>query len=59
MAKVSAKIQKTLPIEQCVVAHISAGDEIEISAGDEIESIVDRQGVISIIKNTPEQLKAC
>jgi bifunctional DNA-binding transcriptional regulator/antitoxin component of YhaV-PrlF toxin-antitoxin module len=50
MAKVSAKRQKTLPIEQCVVAHISAGDEIE--------SIVDRQGVISIIKNTPEPLKA-
>ena len=42
MAKVSAKRQITLPIEQCVVAHIKAGDDIE--------SFVDRQGVISIIK---------
>ena len=42
MPKVSAKRQITLPIEQCVVAHINAGDDIE--------SFVDRQGVISIIK---------
>ncbi|WP_042151186.1 MULTISPECIES: AbrB/MazE/SpoVT family DNA-binding domain-containing protein [unclassified Pseudoalteromonas] len=42
MAKVSAKRQITLPIEQCVVAHINAGDDIE--------SFVDRQGVISIVK---------
>jgi bifunctional DNA-binding transcriptional regulator/antitoxin component of YhaV-PrlF toxin-antitoxin module len=42
MAKVSAKRQITLPIEQCIVAHINAGDDIE--------SFVDRQGVISIVK---------
>jgi bifunctional DNA-binding transcriptional regulator/antitoxin component of YhaV-PrlF toxin-antitoxin module len=42
MAKVSAKRQITLPVEQCVVAHINAGDDIE--------SFVDRQGVISIVK---------
>lgn len=42
MAKVSAKRQITLPIEQCIVAHINAGDDVE--------SFVDRQGVISIIK---------
>ncbi|MBD77508.1 MAG: AbrB family transcriptional regulator [Crocinitomicaceae bacterium] len=42
MAKVSAKRQITLPIEQCVIAHINAGDDVE--------SFVDRQGVISIIK---------
>lgn len=42
MAKVSAKRQITLPIEQCVVANINAGDDIE--------SFVDRQGVISIVK---------
>mgnify|MGYP005990934585 FL=1 len=42
MAKVSAKRQITLPIEQCVIAHINAGDDIE--------SFVDRQGVISIVK---------
>lgn len=42
MAKVSAKRQITLPIEQCVIAHINAGDDVE--------SFVDRQGVISIVK---------
>ncbi len=42
MAKVSAKRQITLPIEQCIVAHINAGDDVE--------SFVDRLGVISIIK---------
>lgn len=42
MAKVSAKRQITLPIDQCVIAHINAGDDIE--------SFVDRQGVISIVK---------
>ncbi|MDG1752581.1 MAG: AbrB family transcriptional regulator [Thalassotalea sp.] len=42
MAKVSAKRQITLPIDQCVVAHINAGDDVE--------SFVDRQGVISIVK---------
>jgi hypothetical protein len=29
-------------IDQCMIAHISAGDEVE--------SFVDRQGVISIVK---------
>lgn len=42
MAKVSSKRQITLPIDQCVIAHIHAGDEVE--------SFVDRQGVISIVK---------
>jgi bifunctional DNA-binding transcriptional regulator/antitoxin component of YhaV-PrlF toxin-antitoxin module len=42
MANVSAKRQITLPVGQCVVAHINAGDDIE--------SFVDRQGVISIVK---------
>lgn len=42
MAKVSPKRQITLPIEQCVIAHINAGDDVE--------SFVDRQGVISIVK---------
>jgi bifunctional DNA-binding transcriptional regulator/antitoxin component of YhaV-PrlF toxin-antitoxin module len=42
MAKVSAKRQITLPIEQCLIAHINAGDDVE--------SFVDRQGVISIVK---------
>ncbi|MEJ6476322.1 AbrB/MazE/SpoVT family DNA-binding domain-containing protein [Pseudoalteromonas piscicida] len=45
MAKVSAKRQITLPIEQCVIAHINAGDDVE--------SFVDRQGVISIVKKQP------
>lgn len=42
MAKVSSKRQITLPIDQCVIAHINAGDDVE--------SFVDRQGVISIVK---------
>ena len=42
MAKVSAKRQITLPVDQCAVAHIKAGDDIE--------SFVDRLGVISIVK---------
>ena len=42
--KVSAKRQITLPIEQCLVAHIDKGDEVE--------SFVDRQGVISIVKKS-------
>jgi len=42
MAKVSSKRQITLPADQCVVAHINAGDDVE--------SYVDRQGVISIVK---------
>lgn len=42
MAKVSAKRQITLPFDQCAVAHIKAGDDIE--------SFVDRMGVISIVK---------
>ncbi|MER2490817.1 AbrB/MazE/SpoVT family DNA-binding domain-containing protein [Catenovulum sediminis] len=42
MAKVSPKRQITLPLEQCAIAHINAGDDVE--------SFVDRQGVISIVK---------
>ena len=49
MAKVSAKRQITLPIDQCVIAHINAGDDIE--------SFVDRQGVISIVKKQPGAAK--
>jgi len=42
--KVSSKRQITLPIDQCVVAHINQGDEVE--------SFVDRQGIISIVKKS-------
>ena len=49
MAKVSAKRQITLPIEQCLIAHINAGDDVE--------SFVDRQGVISIVKKQPGAAK--
>ncbi|WDE06662.1 AbrB family transcriptional regulator [Thalassomonas viridans] len=42
--KVSAKRQITLPVDQCVIAHIDKGDEVE--------SFVDRQGVISIVKKS-------
>ncbi len=49
MAKVSAKRQITLPIEQCVVANISAGDEVEI--------FVERKGVMSIEKKQSEAAK--
>ena len=42
MAKVSAKRQITLPVDQCISAHINAGDDVI--------SFVDRQGVISIVK---------
>lgn len=45
MPKVSSKRQITLPIDQCVAAHINAGDIVE--------TYVDRQGVITIIKKTP------
>lgn len=43
--KVSKKRQVTLPVDQCAVAHIKAGDDVV--------SFVDRQGVISIIKRQP------
>lgn len=42
--KVSSKRQITLPIDQCVVA--------QINQGDEVESFVDRQGIISIVKKS-------
>ena len=42
--KVSSKRQITLPIEQCLVAHIDKGDEVEC--------FVDRQGIISIVKKS-------
>ena len=42
--KVSSKRQITLPIDQCVIAHINQGDEVE--------SFVDRQGIISIVKKS-------
>ncbi len=46
MPKISAKRQITLPINQCLVAHINAGDDVEVS--------VDRIGVISIAKKQPQ-----
>jgi bifunctional DNA-binding transcriptional regulator/antitoxin component of YhaV-PrlF toxin-antitoxin module len=49
MAKVSMKRQITLPVEQCAIAHINAGDDVE--------SFVDRQGVISIVKKQPGAAK--
>lgn len=49
MAKVSAKRQITLPVDQCDVAHIKAGDDIE--------SFVDRTGVISIVKKQSGKAK--
>lgn len=42
--KVSAKRQITLPIDQCLVAHIKTGDVVV--------SFVDRTGVISIVKKS-------
>ena len=44
MPKVTSKRQITLPVDQCVVA--------QIHTGDEVDSFVDRQGVISIVKKT-------
>ncbi len=44
MPKVTSKRQITLPIDQCVIA--------QIHTGDEVDSFVDRQGVISIVKKT-------
>ncbi len=44
MPKVTAKRQITLPIEQCAIA--------QIHTGDDVESYVDRQGVISIVKKS-------
>ena len=44
MPKVTAKRQITLPIDQCAVA--------QIHTGDEVESFVDRLGVISIVKKS-------
>jgi len=42
MPKVSAKIQITLPVEQCREAHIRPGDEYD--------SYVDNHGHITIVK---------
>ncbi|UAA39549.1 AbrB/MazE/SpoVT family DNA-binding domain-containing protein [Paraneptunicella aestuarii] len=44
MAKVSAKRQISLPIEQCAQAHINVGDEVEC--------YVDREGVISVVRKS-------
>jgi bifunctional DNA-binding transcriptional regulator/antitoxin component of YhaV-PrlF toxin-antitoxin module len=44
MPKVTSKRQITLPVDQCVIA--------QIHTGDEVDSFVDRQGVISIVKKT-------
>ncbi len=44
MPKITSKRQITLPIDQCAVA--------QIHTGDEVDSYVDRQGVISIVKKT-------
>lgn len=44
MSKVSSKRQVTLPIDLCHLAGIEPGDEVSI--------LVDRQGIISIVKKT-------
>lgn len=44
MSKVSAKRQITLPIDLCRLAGIEPGDEVSI--------LVDRQGIISVVKKT-------
>lgn len=44
MANVSSKRQVTLPIELCLLAGIEPGDDVSI--------LVDRQGIISIVKKT-------
>jgi bifunctional DNA-binding transcriptional regulator/antitoxin component of YhaV-PrlF toxin-antitoxin module len=44
MPKVTSKRQITLPIDQCIIA--------QIHTGDEVDSFVDRLGVISIVKKT-------
>ncbi|MCQ1061209.1 AbrB/MazE/SpoVT family DNA-binding domain-containing protein [Photobacterium sp. ZSDE20] len=42
MAKVTSRRRITLPIDLCIAANINAGDDVE--------TFVDRQGVISIVK---------
>lgn len=44
MSKVSSKRQVTLPIDLCLLAGIEPGDEVSI--------LVDRQGIISVVKKT-------
>jgi len=44
MPKITSKRQITLPIDQCAIA--------QINTGDEVDSFVDRQGVISIVKKS-------
>lgn len=44
MSKVSSKRQITLPIDLCLLAGIEPGDEVSI--------LVDRQGIISVVKKT-------
>ncbi len=44
MPKITSKRQITLPIDQCAVA--------QINIGDEVNSFVDRQGIISIVKKS-------
>ncbi|MBW8185501.1 AbrB family transcriptional regulator [Shewanella nanhaiensis] len=47
--KVNAKRQITLPVEQCKIA--------QIVAGDNVACFVDRLGVISIVKQTKGSAK--
>ncbi|MCQ1060759.1 hypothetical protein LRP52_40420 [Photobacterium sp. ZSDE20] len=49
MPKIDAKRRVALPIEQCIVANLNAGDVIE--------TFVDRLGVISIVKKQPGAAK--
>jgi bifunctional DNA-binding transcriptional regulator/antitoxin component of YhaV-PrlF toxin-antitoxin module len=44
MSKVSSKRQITLPVDLCLLAGIEAGDEVSI--------LVDRPGIISVVKKT-------
>lgn len=43
MAKVNTKRQVTLPVAQCILA--------DINAGDSVDYYVDRVGTISIVKH--------
>lgn len=49
MPKVSSKRQITLPLNLCILAGIKPGDEVS--------AIVDRQGIISIVKKTAGSAK--
>ncbi len=56
MPKVSAKRQITIPIEQCIKAHIEPGDEVETFIYNDQITIVKKvkgsaKGILSHVKN--------